>query len=290
MNKVKKERLDVLLVERGFFETRENAKRHIMAGIILVNDVPVDKPGTKIPSDVRLRIKGHVMPYVGRGGYKLEKAIKEFHLDLKNLVMADIGASTGGFTDCALQNGIAKVYAIDVGTNQLDWKLRTNPHVINLEKTNIKQVVFDIRSESNPCSLCARLRSGAINSAAKENGCNKVALGHHNEDVIETFFLSLFYEGRINCFSPVTHLDRKDIYLIRPLIYTPESIIRGAAKRLNMPVCKNPCPADGYTKRQEMKEFVNEKDRLDHHFKDRIFNAIKTSGMEGWILPDKKQR
>ena len=119
MNKVKKERLDVLLVERGFFETRENAKRHIMAGIILVNDVPVDKPGTKIPSDVRLRIKGHVMPYVGRGGYKLEKAIKEFHLDLKNLVMADIGASTGGFTDCALQNGIAKVYAIDVGTNHV---------------------------------------------------------------------------------------------------------------------------------------------------------------------------
>lgn len=119
MNKVKKERLDVLLVERGFFETRENAKRHIMAGIILVNDVPVDKPGTKIPSDVRLRIKGHVMPYVGRGGYKLEKAIKEFHLDLKNLVMADIGASTGGFTDCALQNGIAKVYAIDVGTISL---------------------------------------------------------------------------------------------------------------------------------------------------------------------------
>ena len=147
MNKVKKERLDVLLVERGFFETRENAKRHIMAGIILVNDVPVDKPGTKIPSDVRLRIKGHVMPYVGRGGYKLEKAIKEFHLDLKNLVMADIGASTGGFTDCALQNGIAKVYSIDVGTNQLDWKLRTNPHVINLEKTNIKQVTEDMIGE-----------------------------------------------------------------------------------------------------------------------------------------------
>ena len=147
MNKVKKERLDVLLVERGFFETRENAKRHIMAGIILVNDVPVDKPGTKIPSDVRLRIKGHVMPYVGRGGYKLEKAIKEFHLDLKNLVMADIGASTGGFTDGALQNGIAKVYAIDVGTNQLDWKLRTNPHVINLEKTNIKQVTEDMIGE-----------------------------------------------------------------------------------------------------------------------------------------------
>ena len=103
--KVKKERLDVMLVEQGFFDSRENAKRHIMAGIILVNDVPVDKAGTKIPVDAKLRIKGHVMPYVGRGGYKLEKAIKTFGIDMKGKVMADIGASTGGFTDCALQNG-----------------------------------------------------------------------------------------------------------------------------------------------------------------------------------------
>lgn len=147
MKKVQKERLDVLLVEQGFFETRENAKRHIMTGVILVNDVPVDKPGTKIPIDARLRIKGKVMPYVGRGGYKLEKAIREFNLNLKDLVMADIGASTGGFTDCALQNGVAKVYAIDVGTNQLDWKLRTNSKVVNLEKTNIKQVTDDMLGE-----------------------------------------------------------------------------------------------------------------------------------------------
>ena len=115
--KVKKERLDVMLVEQGFFDSRENAKRHIMAGIILVNDVPVDKAGTKIPVDAKLRIKGHVMPYVGRGGYKLEKAIKTFGIDMKGKVMADIGASTGRFTDCALQNGAAKVFAIDVGTN-----------------------------------------------------------------------------------------------------------------------------------------------------------------------------
>ena len=140
--KAKKERLDVLLVEQGFFESRENAKRHIMAGIILVNDVPVDKPGTKVATDARLRIKGTVMPYVGRGGYKLEKAIREFSIDMKGVVMADIGASTGGFTDCALQNGAAKVYAIDVGYNQLDWKLRQDPRVVNLEKTNIKDVTL----------------------------------------------------------------------------------------------------------------------------------------------------
>lgn len=145
--KVKKERLDVLLVEQGFFESRENAKRHIMEGIILVNDVPVDKAGTKVPIDARLRIKGHVMPYVGRGGYKLEKAIKVFHIDLKDRIMIDIGASTGGFTDCALQNGASKVYAIDVGTNQLDWKLRSNPKVINLEKTNIKFVTEETLGE-----------------------------------------------------------------------------------------------------------------------------------------------
>ena len=97
--KVKKERLDVLLVEQGFFNSRENAKRHIMEGIILVNNVPVDKAGTKVPSDAEIRIKGHIMPYVGRGGYKLEKALKFFKIDLNGKVVADIGASTGGFTD-----------------------------------------------------------------------------------------------------------------------------------------------------------------------------------------------
>lgn len=137
---MKKERLDVLLVEQGFFATRENAKRHIMAGIVLVNDRPVDKPGTRIDTEAHIRIKGEVMPYVGRGGYKLEKALQCFNIDLHGAVMADIGASTGGFTDCALQNGAARVYAIDVGYNQLDWKLRNHPQVINMEKTNMKNV------------------------------------------------------------------------------------------------------------------------------------------------------
>lgn len=142
-NKVKKERLDVLLVERGFFNSRENAKRHIMAGIILVDNMPVDKPGTKVYIDSELRIKGKIMPYVGRGGYKLEKALESFNIDLNNSVMMDIGASTGGFTDCALQKGAKKVFAVDVGTNQLDWKLRSDCRVVNMEKTNIKEVTLE---------------------------------------------------------------------------------------------------------------------------------------------------
>ena len=142
-HKVKKERLDVLLVERGFFNSRENAKRHIMAGIILVDNMPVDKPGTKVYIDSELRIKGKIMPYVGRGGYKLEKALESFNIDLNNSVMMDIGASTGGFTDCALQKGAKKVFAVDVGTNQLDWKLRSDCRVVNMEKTNIKEVTLE---------------------------------------------------------------------------------------------------------------------------------------------------
>ena len=174
--KVKKERLDILLVEKGFFKSREMAKRHIMEGIVLVNDTPVDKAGTKVPSDCRLRIKGNIMPYVGRGGYKLEKAIQAFNLDMKHKIMADIGASTGGFTDCALQNGAEKIYAIDVGTNQLDWKLRNDSRVINLEKTNIKDVTVQMLGEAvdvvaTDISFISVLRIiPAVKSILKEDG------------------------------------------------------------------------------------------------------------------------
>src|SRR5699024_390309 len=108
--------------------------------------------------------------------------------------------------------------------------------------------------ESNPCSLCARLRRGAVNDLAKAHGCTTVALGHHNEDVIETFFLSLFFEGRLGCFSPVTYLSRKDITVIRPMIYVSEGEIKGYARRAGLPVVFNPCPMDGKSKRQDMKD------------------------------------
>ena len=115
-----KERLDLLLLEQGYFESREKAKAAIMAGLVFADEEPVDKAGMKISRKAVLKVKGAIHPYVSRGGLKLEKALKQFEIDLKDVVMLDIGASTGGFTDCALQNGAASVYAVDVGYNQLD--------------------------------------------------------------------------------------------------------------------------------------------------------------------------
>jgi 23S rRNA (cytidine1920-2'-O)/16S rRNA (cytidine1409-2'-O)-methyltransferase len=140
MTKADKERLDVLLVEQGYFESREKAKAAIMAGLVLVGSEQVDKPGTKLPRDAALTVKGAPHPYVSRGGLKLEKAICRFGLDLDGRVVVDIGASTGGFTDCALQHGARMVYAIDVGYNQLDWSLRQDPRVVVMERTNFRHV------------------------------------------------------------------------------------------------------------------------------------------------------
>ncbi|WP_288189917.1 TlyA family RNA methyltransferase [uncultured Veillonella sp.] len=135
-----KERLDVLLVNRGLFESREKAKTAIMAGQIFIGTVCVDKAGTKVAIDADIHLKGNTLPYVSRGGLKLEKALSMYPIDLTDAVMVDIGASTGGFTDCALQNGAQKVFAIDVGYNQLAWKLRQDSRVINMEKQNIRTV------------------------------------------------------------------------------------------------------------------------------------------------------
>lgn len=147
---MKKERIDVLLVEQGFFDSREKAKRAIMAGIVHDDYDIIDKPGTKIPIDSNLHVKGNIMPYVSRGGLKLEKALKEFSLDIKDKIMVDIGSSTGGFTDCALQNGAKLVYAVDVGTNQLVWKLRNDPRVIVKEQTNFRYATIDLFQEGIP--------------------------------------------------------------------------------------------------------------------------------------------
>ncbi|MBH5318055.1 TlyA family RNA methyltransferase [Paenibacillus sp. GSMTC-2017] len=138
MTTTQKERIDVLLVELGFFDSREKAKKALMAGLVLVDNEPVDKSGMKVPRLADIKVKGAIHPYVSRGGLKLEKAIREFDIDLKERVMLDIGASTGGFTDCALQNGANYVYAIDVGYNQLDWSLRQHEKVNVMERTNFR--------------------------------------------------------------------------------------------------------------------------------------------------------
>ncbi len=141
--KKKKERLDVLLVKRGLAESREKAKAIIMTGNVFVEEQREDKAGSTFAEDVQIRIKGTPMKYVSRGGYKLEKAMELWHVPLQDKLCMDVGSSTGGFTDCMLQNGAVKVYAIDVGTNQLAWKLRQDERVVSMEKTNIRYVTLE---------------------------------------------------------------------------------------------------------------------------------------------------
>ena len=152
-------------------------------------------------------------------------------------------------------------------------------HVI---PTQIGEIVFDVRKEPSPCSLCARMRRGALHDAANDLGCNKVALGHNYDDAVETFVMNLFTEGRIGCFSPSTYLTHKKVTVIRPLVFASEKEIRRAARKNELPVVKSVCPADGHTNRQKTKEFLAEMERGDHGFKDRLFGAMKRANVDGW--------
>ena len=151
-----------------------------------------------------------------------------------------------------------------------------------VEPSNIAKIVFDIRKESNPCSLCAKLRRGMVNDTAKKLGCNKVALGHHFDDAVETFMLNLFYEGRLGCFAPVTYLDRTDITVIRPLVYAPEKDIRYFANSFSLPVITSTCPADKHTEREEMKKLLAELERNNRGLRHRIFGAMQRAHLDGY--------
>ena len=151
-----------------------------------------------------------------------------------------------------------------------------------LRRTQIREIVFDIRKEENPCALCAKLRRGILNETAVELGANKVALGHHYDDTVETFALSLIYEGRISCFLPVTYLDRTGLTLIRPMLYLHEKTIRNFAERENLPVVHNPCPADKNTKREDVKALLYELEGRYPGLKDNIFGGLQRSPLPGW--------
>lgn len=156
-----------------------------------------------------------------------------------------------------------------------------------LIRTDIGEIVFNVRKETNPCSLCARMRRGALHDAAKELGCNKIALGHNYDDAVETFVMNLFNEGRLGCFAPKSYLSRKDITMIRPLVFAPEKEVRNAAKRSGLEVVKSKCPADGHTSREETKRFLAERNKADKGFSDRIFGAVRRAGLDGWGYKDK---
>lgn len=149
-------------------------------------------------------------------------------------------------------------------------------------KTDITHILFEERKESNPCSLCAKMRKGALNDAVKEMGCNKVAYAHHKDDIIETMLLSLIFEGRFHSFSPKTYLDRMDLTVIRPIMFVDEADVIGFKNKYNLPVVKSKCPVDGYTKRQYAKELVRQLNTEHPGTKNRMFTAILNGDIEGW--------
>lgn len=153
----------------------------------------------------------------------------------------------------------------------------------------VYQIVFEERKEKNPCSLCAKLRRGALSTELNRLGINKIALGHHCDDAVETMLMSLFLEGRIGCFQPVTYLDRSGVTQIRPLLYVQEREVRGAVKRLGLPVVQNPCPANGSTQREEMKELIRELDGKYPNLKKKIFGAIQRYPLYGWSLEERQR-
>ena len=183
---------------------------------------------------------------------------------------------------------------IDAGTPGMDFSpiaglCRELEVPYYIEPVPIYEVVFEARREKNPCSLCAKFRRGALSTKLNDLGISKIALGHHYDDAVETMLMSLFIEGRISCFQPVTYLDRTKVTQIRPLLYVQEREVRGAVKRLGLPVVENPCPANGSTKREEMKELIRGLDAQFPGVKKKIFGAIQRYPLYGWSLTERQR-
>jgi len=176
---------------------------------------------------------------------------------------------------------------IDLGFNNLNLdKITEFCKDLDVEyvivKTDIAKIVFEERKEKSPCSLCAKMRKGALNDAMKAKGVNKIAYAHHKDDVVDTMMMSLIYEGRFHTFAPVTYLDRTDLHVIRPLIYMNEADVIGFVNKNNIPVVKSPCPVDKHTKREYVKDLLRDLNRENPGVKQRMFTAIKDSNLNGW--------
>lgn len=230
---------------------------------------------------------------------RVRKALDDYHMIEEGDCIA-IGVS-GGKDSLALlaaMHGLQRFYephftlkavTVDLGFKNVDFEKVSQmcadmniPYTI--VRTDIGQIIFEDRKESNPCSLCAKMRKGALNQAIKEMGCNKVAYAHHKDDVVETMMMSLIYEGRFHTFSPVTYLDKMDVTVIRPLIYMKEADVIGYVRANNLPVVKSPCPADGNTKREYIKNLVQSINLETPGVKERMFTAIQNSDLKPWNL------
>lgn len=188
-----------------------------------------------------------------------------------------------------------EAFTVDMGIEGMDFSevarfcrdLDVPYHIL---PTQINKVIFETRKEKNPCALCAKMRKGSLHEGILAHGVHKVALGHHYDDAVETFFLSLFYEGRLSCFQPVTYMDRSDVTQIRPLLYVSESMVRDAAQRLDLPVVHNPCPADGSTKRQEVKDLIAGLEGQYPKLKEYVFSSMQRYPLRGWAPTELKRR
>ena len=188
-----------------------------------------------------------------------------------------------------------EAFTVDMGIDGMDLspirsfcdELGVPCHII---PTQINKVIFETRKEKNPCALCAKMRKGSLHEAILAEGFHKVALGHHYDDAVETFFLSLFYEGRLSCFHPVTYLDQADVTQIRPLLYVSENMVREAAQRLALPVVHNPCPADGNTKRQEVKDLIAQLEERYPKLKEYVFSSMQRLPLPNWGPIELKRR
>ena len=184
---------------------------------------------------------------------------------------------------------------VDMGFEGVDYSeikefcRRINVEYI-IEKTEIAKIIFDIRKEPNPCSLCAKMRRGSLHSAAQAAGCNKVALGHHFDDAVETFMMNLFFEGRLGCFSPKSYLSNRKLGLIRPMIYATEKDVKYFVSRRTLPIFVNPCPEDHATERENMKRLLRDLESKNKGLRHRIFGALCRSGIDGYKATDKLPR
>lgn len=228
------------------------------------------------------------------------KAIDDYHMiDSGDKIAVGISGGKDSLTLLHALNGLKRFYpntfeivaiTVDLGFKNIDFaRIKAMTEEMNIPyhivSTDISQIIFEDRKETNPCSLCAKMRKGALNQLAKDLGCNKIAYAHHKDDIVETMMMSFIYEGRIHTFSPVTYLDRMDLTVIRPLMYMNEADVTGFVNKMDLPVLKSPCPVDGYTKREYVKELLKSINNDTPGVKERMFAAIQTS-----IIPTEKMR
>lgn len=229
----------------------------------------------------------------------VRKAVDDYHMiEAGDKIAVGISGGKDSLTLLYALHGLKRFYpnpfdihavTVDLGFQNLALdKIKALCGELNVEytivKTDIAQIIFEERREENPCSLCAKMRKGALNQAIQAVGCNKVAYAHHKDDVVETMLMSLIFEGRFHTFSPVTYLDRTGLTVIRPLIYMREADVIGFVHKYNVPVVKSPCPADGHTKREYVKQLLRQLSRENPGVRERMFTAIQSGNLKGWEI------